>query len=73
MFVDGNKHGHVGAEPAWGHGAQAPLPPRVPLEAKRKEEEEERGERRKKREKEEGASLGAGAGSATVDMVVRAC
>ena len=55
---------------AWG---SSPLPPRAPLEAKRKEEEEERGERRKKRVEEEGASLGAGAGSATMDMVVRAC
>ena len=42
----------AGAEPAWGAGgAQAPLPPRTPLEAKRKEEN--RRERRKKREEEE--------------------
>ena len=47
-----------GVEPVWGQGAQAPLPPGTPLEAKGKR-------RKKKKEEKEGAPLGDGAGSAT--------
>ena len=46
----------TGAKPAWGRGAQAPLPQRTPLEANRKEEERGERRRKKKREEEEGAS-----------------
>ena len=52
-------------------GAWGSSPPTPECSIGSKEEGGGREERGK--EEEEGASLGAGAGSATVDMVVRAC